>query len=125
MRTVLSLLTGGLMAVSVIAQTTNTNCTTIGNQTNCTSTTQPDTSESQREAYQTGQALGAGLGTMIARHNQIRNYCKFHPGESWHTADYTHAGTCKAAKVKGLSQAPSVPVSFSRFGPDSPEAIEW
>ncbi len=98
------------------AQTTNTNCTSSGNQVNCTST--------QDNSYENGRAVGAGVGALIfgsiAKHKQVSNYCKFHPGESWHTQDYSRAGTCKPAKVK------SVPVSSSfRFVRDSPEAIEW
>jgi hypothetical protein len=47
-----------------------------------------------------GSALGNAIGQAMAIHGQIKNYCKFHPGESWHTADYSRAGTCKVPKQK-------------------------
>lgn len=122
MKALLSLVLGGLCSTCLLAQTTNTNCTTIGAQTNCSSSTQPDNSESQREAYQTGQALGAGLGAIIARHNQIKNYCKFHPGESWHTEDYSRSGTCRVAKPPKDSKSVTAGAYFT---PRSPEAQEW
>jgi len=123
MKALLAVIVGMLVSAVVFGQTTNTNCTTIGNQTNCTSTSQPDNSESQRQAYQTGQALGAGLGSMVARHNQVKNYCKFHPGEPWHTADYSRAGTCKAPK-ESRSQSVSALVG-AHFVYDSAEARDW
>jgi hypothetical protein len=89
-----------LLATTASAQTTNTNCSTTGNQTNCTSTTE----NSYNNGYQTGQALGNGIGALIARHNQVKNYCKFHPGESWHTEDYSRAGVCKVPKPKKNQQ---------------------
>jgi hypothetical protein len=96
MKAQMAVTVGILVSAVVFGQTTNPNWMTIGNQTNCISTPQPDNNESQKQAYQTGQALGADLGGVVAGHNQVKNYCKFHPGEAWHIAGYTRAGTCKA-----------------------------
>jgi hypothetical protein len=42
----------------------NTTCTTIGNQTNCTSV---DYGQQQRQAYEAGQQMGNALGLLILR----------------------------------------------------------
>jgi hypothetical protein len=115
-----ALLTVGL---SAWGQTTNTNCTTVGNQTNCTSTTQAP----PPDYTQAGNALGEGIGRMIANHRAIKNYCKFHPGEDWQSTNGS-SGHCKVPK--GTYQAPETAetASFtgpSRFVADSPGAQEW
>jgi hypothetical protein len=67
-------------------QTTNTNCTTVGNNTNCTSNTTDNAAQQQR-AYEAGQqvgnALGRGLGAAIHAHSEnkaIKSFCSTHPG---------------------------------------------
>jgi hypothetical protein len=69
--------------------------------------------------YEHGQAVGApigsALGAMIARHNQIKNYCRFHPGESWHDENYAHGGTCKVAKAKHQTY----PTAWCAVNPDA------
>lgn len=74
----------------ICQQTTNTNCTTYGSNTNCTSTT-TDYSAQQQQAYEQGQAAGAALGQGIARAMQahsfskgLKKYCDAHPGQEWH-----------------------------------------
>src|ERR1017187_4249323 len=68
--------------------TTTTNCNVYGNTANCTSTSSDDSAqkaqqaEQQRQAYETGQKLGAGL----AFNRNLRKYCAAHPGEDWHRA---------------------------------------
>jgi hypothetical protein len=62
---------------------------------------------------------------MVARHNQIKNYCKFHPGESWHTVDYSRAGTCKGPKTLSYAQSQPVFAKSVHFDPNSPESNEW
>lgn len=94
-----------LLSLTLSAQTTNTTCTTYNygpnGQINCTSTTQPSAYQEGQAAGQAGANLGGAIGLMIARHNQVKNYCKFHPGESWHSEDYSRAGVCKLPKQKG------------------------
>ena len=94
----------GVLALSLTApaQTTNTTCTTYNygpnGQMNCTSTTQPSAYQEGQAIGQAGANVGGLIGLMIARHNQVKNYCKFHPGESWHSEDYSRAGVCKVPK---------------------------
>ncbi len=73
--------------------TTNTNCNVYGNTADCTSTSTstPDTStqqaEQQRQAYETGQQIGAAFGQAMQAHafsKGLRKYCDAHPGEDWH-----------------------------------------
>jgi hypothetical protein len=71
-------------------QTTNTSCTTIGNNTNCTSTT-TDYAAQQQHAYEQGQKIGNALGAGITQGMQahafnkgLNKYCASHPGETWH-----------------------------------------
>ncbi len=56
---------------------------------------------------------------MIARHNQIKNYCKYHPGEQWHTEDWSRAGTCKTSK--GEMKAQLDRAQASQYPVGSPE----
>jgi hypothetical protein len=109
------------MAVSVLGQTTDTNCTQIGNQVNCTSTTDNSAQQNAEASRRAGEQMGSALGVMIARHNQVKNYCKFHPGEQWHSDDWSRSGTCKVPKEKTAY----VKQVSARFTPDSPEAREW
>lgn len=92
------------LPLTLPAQTTNTTCTTYNygpnGQMNCTSTTQPSAYQEGQAMGQAGANVGGLIGLMIARHNQVKNYCKFHPGESWHTEDYSRAGVCKVPKKR-------------------------
>jgi hypothetical protein len=91
------------LSITASAQTTNTNCTTqtygSNGQINCTSTTQQPQQQSQA-GQQIGTALGGAIGRSWAQHQQVKNYCKFHPGEAWHDENYSRAGVCKATKQK-------------------------
>lgn len=93
-----------VLPLSLSAQTTNTTCTTYNygpnGQVSCTSTTGPSAYEQGQAAGQAGAKVGGFIGLMIAQHNQVKNYCKFHPGESWHNENYTRAGICKVPKQK-------------------------
>ncbi len=66
--------------------TTKTNCDVYGNTANCTSTSTDDSArkaqeaEQQRQAYETGQKIGAAL----AFNRNLGKYCAAHPGEDWH-----------------------------------------
>jgi hypothetical protein len=71
-------------------QTTNTNCSTFGNNTNCTSTT-TDYGAQQQRAYEQGQqfgnALGKGLSAAMQAHaysSGLKKFCAAHPGQEWH-----------------------------------------
>ena len=71
-------------------QTTNTNCMTVGSNTNCTSTT-TDYGAQQQRAYEQGQqvgtALGQGIGAAMQTHafsKGLKKYCAAHPGQHWH-----------------------------------------
>jgi len=71
-------------------QTTNTNCTTVGADTNCTSTT-TDYGAQQQRAYEQGQkvgdALGRGISSAMQTHSfnkGLKKYCDAHPGQEWH-----------------------------------------
>lgn len=77
----------------VCQQTTNTNCSTVGNNINCTSNT-TDYSAQQQRAYEQGQqvgaALGEGIGAAMQAHSfnkGLRKYCAAHPGNDWHYYD--------------------------------------
>lgn len=72
--------------------TTNTNCSVYGNTANCTSTSTDDSAqraqqaEQQRQAYETGQQIGAAFGQAMQAHafsKGLRKYCDAHPGEDW------------------------------------------
>jgi len=72
--------------------TTNTNCTVYGSTADCTSTSTDDSAqraqqaEQQRQAYETGQQIGAALGQVMQAHafnKTLRKYCDQHPGENW------------------------------------------
>lgn len=101
---------------------TNTNCTLYGNTANCNSTsTTTDNgaqqAERNREAYETGQKVGAALGQGIAGAMQahafskgLRKYCNAHPGQEW--AYYSRAdghkissGYCPSDEDKGIAAA--------------------
>ena len=86
-------------------QTTNTNCTTSGNYTNCTSNT-TDYSAQQQQMYQAGQqignALGVGIGSAIRAHSQkkaAKKFCESHPGWTIGTM------YCPTDEDKGLQAA--------------------
>jgi hypothetical protein len=140
MRGLVTVVACGLISASALAQTTNTNCTQIGNQVNCTSTTSDNGASAYEAGRQIGAPIGSAIGNAIARHNQVKNYCKFHPGEDWHSADWSRAGTCKAPKEKkarvayvpAASLAPSQSTAatyslppWSRFTPGSDVIKEW
>jgi hypothetical protein len=101
-----------LLAPLASAQTTNTNCTVLGNNVDCTSTTdnsqqqqqqrqqQQQQQQAQQQAerdkqnYETGKALGNAIGASIARTRarkeaqaQLQAYCAAHQGESWARRD--------------------------------------
>jgi hypothetical protein len=124
MKALLALLLGVLVSASVLGQTTNTNCTQIGSQVNCTSTTDNSAQQNAEASRRAGEQMGAAIGVMIARHNQVKNYCKFHPGEQWHSDDWARAGTCKVPNEK-TAKVKQVSASSAHFTPDSPEAREW
>jgi hypothetical protein len=123
-RALLPLLIVGLLVASALGQTTNTNCTQIGSQVNCTSTTDNSAQQNAEASRRAGEQMGSALGVMIARHNQVKNYCKFHPGEQWHSDDWSRAGTCKVPQEK-TAKVKQVSASSAHFIPDSPEAREW
>ena len=139
MRGRLTLIICGLVSASALGQTTNTNCTQTGNQVNCTSTTTDNGASAYEAGRQIGAPIGSALGNAIARHNQIKNYCKFHPGEQWHAEDWSSAGTCKVPKEKKAkvtyvpaSLVPSQPAAatyslppWPRFTPGSDVIKEW
>jgi hypothetical protein len=86
----LSLVAFATPAVVSQTSTTNTNCTTVGANTDCTSTT-TNNSTQQQQAYEAGQQIGSALGTGIARAMQahafnkgLKKYCDAHPGQDWH-----------------------------------------
>jgi phosphate-selective porin len=97
------LLGASVLSLTVSAQTTNTTCTTYNygpnGQVNCTSTTQQPQQQSQA-GQEIGTALGGAIGRSWAQHQQVKNYCKFHPGEAWHDENYSRAGVCKVPKQK-------------------------
>ena len=71
-------------------QTTTTDCTQNGNNTNCTSNT-TDYGAQQQHSYEEGQQIGTELGTGIAAALQshsfnkgVSKYCAEHPGQNWH-----------------------------------------
>jgi hypothetical protein len=104
MKTLYALIIGTLLPALVIGQTTNTNCTQIGDQVNCTSTTNNSAEQNAEASRHAGEQIGSALGLMMARHDQIKNYCKYHPGEQWHTDDWSRAGTCKISKAEKQAQ---------------------
>lgn len=75
---------------------TSTNCNVYGTTANCTSTSTDDSalkaqqSEQQRQAYETGQKIGATFGQAMqsrAFSKSVRRYCDAHPGENWHNTN--------------------------------------
>lgn len=97
------------LAVPAIAQV-STNCTTIGNQTNCTSV---DYGAQQRQAYEQGQQFGSAMGNMFAAlaqrhqyHKLINQQCHRNgPGSAWSViwpSGATETGVCtdKQAGIK-------------------------
>jgi hypothetical protein len=123
MKVLLTPIICGFAWASALGQTTNTNCTQIGSQVNCTSTTDNSAQQNAEASRRAGEQVGTAIGTAIARHNQIKNYCKFHPGEEWHSEDWARAGTCKVPNEKKIAKVKTS--DSSHFAPDSPEAIEW
>jgi hypothetical protein len=106
-----------LAGPSILAQqTTNTNCTTIGNNINCTSNTTDNAAQQQR-AYETGQQVGNALGSGLAMAMQahsfnkgVRNYCAAHPGNDWHyysrvDGHVLSSGHCPSDEEKGVAAA--------------------
>lgn len=80
-----------IAAVQVVKaqQTTTTNCSTSGSNTNCMSNTTDDGAQQQR-AYEQGQHVGDAIGQGIAAGMQVhaqskwvKKYCAAHPGEGW------------------------------------------
>ena len=75
--------------MSALHRRPHTNCTTIGDNTHCVSTS-TDNSAQQQQAYEAGQkignALGTGFSTAMQAHSfdkGLRKYCDAHPGEEW------------------------------------------
>lgn len=70
-------------------QTTNTNCSEIGNTINCTSTTTDNSVQQQQmneAGRQVGNAIGTGLAVAIDSHRMhayVKKYCPAHPGAYW------------------------------------------
>jgi hypothetical protein len=106
------------------------------------------------QAARLAKQVGTAIGSAIYRHNQIKNYCKFHPGEEWHSGDWRYSGTCKVAKLSKSAQKSAqfaygspewcshqakgssyvaldgahycpAKSDSSHFTPDSPRAKEW
>lgn len=92
------------LSMPILAQTYNTSCTLYPNTASCT-TTKADggaaaNAEAQRQQYQTGQAIGSGMGMAIFRAHfpgWRRKHCSQHPEQPF---DYRNAagdsikGTC-------------------------------
>ena len=97
-------------------QTTNTNCSVLGSNVNCTSTT-TDNAAQQQQAYEAGQKVGDAVGNGIAlamlshaKNSGIKKYCAGHPGESWRwmrSSDEVllDSGRCPTDEEKGVIAA--------------------
>ncbi|MES2391042.1 MAG: hypothetical protein V4555_05335 [Acidobacteriota bacterium] len=96
-------------------QTTNTNCTTVGNNTNCASSTNNngDQQRSYEAGQQVGSALGTGLGIAIQNHSRnswVKKYCAAHPGQNWRWTRNSDgrlltSGHCPSDEEKGAIAA--------------------
>jgi hypothetical protein len=93
-----------LGAGSASAQVT-TVCSLSGNTAYCTSNDQgARIAEQQREQYETGQAIGRGIGSAIFRAHfpgWRRKYCSTHPGQPFvysNAAGDSISGTCPSAE---------------------------
>jgi hypothetical protein len=92
------------LSMPLLAQTYNTSCTLYPNAAYCTTTRanggSASTAEAQRQQYETGQAVGSGVGMAIFRAHfpgWRRKHCSQHPEQPF---DYRNArgdsitGTC-------------------------------
>jgi hypothetical protein len=101
------------MLATLHAQTTTTNCTLIGNQANCASTSdaqaQAQQQERQREndeaMQNAGTSIGQGLGNMMAARKYrktLEHYCSKHPGEYWTSGD--QHGVCSGTMSEAYAR---------------------
>jgi len=97
-------------AISITASAqVQTDCTTTGDTTHCTST---DTQQQQQQAYEAGQAIGSGLSALINRgiiahgiHTRRDAQCRQNgPGSTWEVyardGSLMASGTCTAQQAK-------------------------
>lgn len=109
-------------------QTTTTDCTQNGNNTNCTSNT-TDYSAQQQQSYEAGQKIGNALGTGIAAAMQghsfnkgLKKYCAEHPGEVWHYGSkrdgtVISSGRCPSNEDVAVAAANKFMSKHSKFIP--------
>jgi hypothetical protein len=86
----ITLILGLSMLAGAQTVTTQTDCTVNGNTAHCTSTDNSAQVEQQRQAYQTGQSIGNGIGTGMARmitNRKVNKYCKKNPGATYELRD--------------------------------------
>jgi hypothetical protein len=98
-------LTAGIVAATVARAQVTTVCSLYGSTAQCTSTDQGTwIAEQQREQYETGQAIGRGIGMAIFRAHfpgWRRKYCSKHPSQPFvyaNAAGDSITGTCPNAE---------------------------